>query len=512
MKTRTLSTCLALILLCVSCSSETPGSENLKQQETTSSTTTTIKSSTTESTETTEDSVVEINQGIDWSACYGIYECGDLQVPLSYTDIGSGSISIALVRLPATSEPYLGPLLMNPGGPGGSGVELVGEWADIWEMVFPNFDVIGFDPRGVGSSSQVSCPNDPDSDENWLQEDEEDTTELFIEATEYVEECLDMSGELFYHIGTNNVARDMDSIRAALGAEKINYLGYSYGTRIGAVYASLFPERVRAMVLDGPVSPDEHPSAFSPIQGLGFENAWSRFSADCDARVSCALNEYGGAEEALFAATNLLKDVNIPAENGRELTRSEFVWSIGAALYSPYLWTDLEDGIVEVLEKEIGVISQRLVDDYEGREEDGTYDNSSAVSFIVNCTDDPLRPTEEEIIEAVDAVADQLNHFGSLWRSDTACYGMPPSLDPLHVEEANLETPALVIALEGDPATPMGWARGLTDSIGQAVLITSNGEGHGAFLTNSQCVTDTVLDYFFYLDVPVEGWSCEEPN
>ena len=512
MTAKKLCTWLAIILFCASCSSKTPQSENSQQQETTSSTTTKIESSTTEPTETVEEPVVEAIQEIEWATCYENYECGDLQVPLDYADIDSGSISIALVRLPATSEPYLGSLLMNPGGPGGSGVELVGEWGEIWEMVFSNFDVIGFDPRGVGSSTQVLCPNDPDSDESWLLEDGEDTTELFVGATEHVEECLEMSGELFHHVGTNNVARDMDSIRVAVGAEKINYFGYSYGTRIGAVYASLFPERVRAMVLDGPVSPEEHPSAFSPIQGLGFENAWNRFAADCDSRVSCALNEYGGAEETFSSVTELLKDKNIPTENNRELTESEFIWSVGAALYSPYSWPDLEGGIIEVLEKGTGVISQRLVDDYEGRKEDGTYDNSSAVGFLVNCTDDPNRPTEEEIAEEVDAVADQLEHFGSLWRSDTGCYGMPPSLDPLHIEQANLETPALVIALEGDPATPMDWARGLTDSIGQAVLITSDGEGHGAFLSNSECVTDTVLEYLWYLDVPIDGWSCEEPN
>ena len=519
MKSKKNLLCLTALLIFASCSSKTSESRPNTESEKAASTTT-LESTTTGQPDTTtiesdpEDASdpVFVPEDIDWDVCYGIYECGDLQVPLDYTDAESSTISIALVRLPATSEPYLGPLLMNPGGPGGSGVELVGEWAEIWEMVLSNFDVIGFDPRGVGSSTQVLCPNDPDSDENWLVEEGEDTTEIFIEVVDHVEECMEMSGELFSHVGTNNVARDMDSIRAAIGAEKINYLGYSYGTRIGAVYASLFPERVRAMVLDGPLSPEEHPSAFSPIQGLGFENAWSRFAADCDTRVSCELNEYGGAEEALLAATELLKNGNIPTENDRELTKSEFIWSVGAALYSPYSWPALEIAIIEILEEGTGIASQSFVDDYEGRKEDGTYDNSNAVQFLVNCTDDPNRPTEEEIAEEVDAVADQLEHFGSLWRSDTGCYGMPPSLDPLHKEEANLSTPALVIALEGDPATPMDWARGLTDSIGQAVLITSNGEGHGAFLSNSECVTDTVLEYLWYLDVPIDGWSCEEPS
>jgi len=505
MKSKKILLCLTILSLATSCSSETSESQPSTKPEEAVSTTTLESTTTTQpDTTTTED--------IEWDTCYEIYECGDLQVPLNYSDLNDGLINIALVRIPATSEPYLGPLLVNPGGPGGSGVEYVGEYGEVWEWAFPNFDVIGFDPRGVGSSDQVNCPNDPDSDENWLAEDGEDITEFFVEAVEDVEECMEMSGELFYHVGTNNVARDMDSIRAAVGAEEINYLGYSYGTRIGAVYASFFPERVRAMVLDGPVSPDDHPSVFSPINGLGFENAWSRFAADCDTRVSCALNENGGAEEAFFAVNDLLENKNVPTENNRELTRSEFVFATGAALYSPYMWPDLENGIIEILEEGTGTIHQRLLDDYFGRREDGSYENKSPVSFLVNCTDDPVRPTQGEIAKAADEIADQLEHFGPLWRSSTFCYGMPPSLDPLHVEEADLETPALVVALEGDPATPIDWARGLTGSIGEAVLITSNGDGHGAFLGNSECVTDVVFEYLFYLDVPADGWSCEEPN
>ena len=520
MKSKKFLLCLTILLLAASCSSEKSESEPSTEPEEVASTTTLESMTTTQPDTTTTETESEaasdpifIPEDIEWATCYGIYECGDLQVPLNYSDPNDGLINIALIRISAISEPYLGPLLINPGGPGGSGVELVGEYGEIWEWAFSsNFDVIGFDPRGVGSSDQVNCPNDPDSDENWLVEDGEDTTEFFVEAVDHVEECREMSGELFYHVGTNNVARDMDSIRAAVGAEKINYLGYSYGTRIGAVYASLFPERVRAMVLDGPVSPDEHPSAFSPIQGLGFENAWSRFAADCDARASCALNEYGGAEETFFAVNDLLKNKNVPTENNRELTRSEFIFATGAALYSPSLWPDLENGIIEILEEGTGTTHQIVLDEYEGRREDGSYDNSNAVLFLVNCTDDPLRPAEDEIAEAADEIADQLEHFGSLWRSSADCYGMPPSLDPLHVEKAELETPALVVALEGDPATPMDWARGLTDSIGEAVLIKSDGDGHGAFLSNSDCVTDVVFEYLWYLDVPADGWSCEEPN
>ena len=320
-----------------------------------------------------------------------------------------------------------------------------------------------------------------------------------------------MSGDLAVHIGTNNVARDMDRIREALTVEQITYLGYSYGTRIGAVYASLFPDQVRAMILDGPVSPTDHVSSFTPIQGQGFETAWSRFAQSCDNDRSCPLNQYGGAEESFNIVNETLKVSNFSVDGGRELTRGEFMLGTASALYSPFTWPDLINGFVAMIDNGDGSIHQELADQLAGRREDGSYDNSQAVLFLVNCADDPKRPSKEFIKEAVDAVADQLLHFGPAIRGDTGCAGLAESIDPLHVGEANLETPALVIAMEGDPATPIAWGPGLVDAIGDAVLISSNGDGHGAFLTNSECVTEVVFRYLTELVVPENGWSCKEP-
>ena len=447
----------------------------------------------------------------EWSSCYQVYECGMLSVPLNYENPGGELIEISLIRITASKSSSLGPLLVNFGGPGVSGTEMVNLYGSLWEFAFPEFDVIGFDPRGVGLSTQVNCPNDLDDDRDWTFEDGEDVSNLFKEARLHVKECLEMSGELALHVGTNNVARDMDQIRLALGEEQITYLGYSYGTRIGAVYASLFPDHVRAMILDGAVAPSDQVSAFSPVQGLGFETAWNRFSKNCDEDTNCALNEFGGAENAFSIADELLSVSNLKALDERELTRGEFHFGTASALYSPYSWPDLVNGLYAIISDADGSIHQILADELSGRRENGTYDNSQSVLFLVNCADDPLRPSDEEIASAVDAVADQLPHFGPSFRGQTGCAGLDEALDPLHVGQADLDVPALVISMEGDPATPLEWGPGLVESMGNAVLITSDGDGHGAFLTNSDCVTDVVFDYLINFRVPENGWSCQEP-
>lgn len=447
----------------------------------------------------------------EWSSCYQVYECGMLSVPLNYENPGGELIEISLIRITASKSSSLGPLFVNFGGPGVSGTEMVNLYGSLWEFAFPEFDVIGFDPRGVGLSTQVNCPNDLDDDRDWTFEDGEDVSNLFKEARLHVKECLEMSGELALHVGTNNVARDMDQIRLALGEEQITYLGYSYGTRIGAVYASLFPDHVRAMILDGAVAPSDQVSAFSPVQGLGFETAWNRFSKNCDEDTNCALNEFGGAENAFSIADELLSLSNLKALDERELTRGEFHFGTASALYSPYSWPDLVNGLSAIISDADGSIHQILADQLSGRRENGTYDNSQSVLFLVNCADDPLRPSDEEIASAVDAVADQLPHFGPSFRGQTGCAGLDEALDPLHVGQADLDVPALVISMEGDPATPLEWGPGLVESMGNAVLITSDGDGHGAFLTNSDCVTDVVFDYLINFRVPENGWSCQEP-
>ncbi|MBC8363911.1 MAG: alpha/beta fold hydrolase [Actinobacteria bacterium] len=445
--------------------------------------------------------------GLKWRPCEDL-ECSSIEVPMVHDDPSQGTIRIALNRYSARPGGRIGVLLVNPGGPGGSGVDLVADMGWILDQVVPGFDVIGFDPRGVGGSTPVACVEDLD-DLVFVLEDNEDPAQLFELEDAFAVACLENSGDLALHVGTNSVARDMDLIREALGEEQISFLGYSYGSRIGAVYAAMFPDRVRAMVLDGPVDPAEQISSASPIQGRGFEDAWDNFSATCSDDPPCSLEVHGGAESAFATVDALLAEGDIPAGD-RILTRGEFQLGVAMALYSPYTWGDLIQAFEEALDEGTGGGFQSLADMMMGRRDDGTYDNSQAVNFLVNCADDPLRPSQEAFSELVDAAADTFEHFGPSFRAMTGCGSLPESVDPLHVEPADLAVPVLVIALEGDPATPMAWARALADSIGDAVLITSDGEGHTAFLSNSWCVTDVVIAYLADLVVPEDGWSCVE--
>ena len=470
-------------------------------------TTTPAPTTTTPAPTTTTDEVVGA-RALEWRTCGDGIECATLEVPMVHDDPSQGTIRIALNRFAAAPEGRIGVLLVNPGGPGGSGVDLVEDMGWLLDMVVPGFDLIGFDPRGVGGSSRVSCMEDLD-DQVFVLEDGEDPTALFELAEVVSAACLEGSGDLALHVGTNNVARDMDLIRQALGEEQISFLGYSYGSRIGAVYAALFPDRVRAMVLDGPVDPAEQISSASPVQGQGFEDAWSNFADWCDVDASCGLEAHGGAEVAFFAADALLAEGDLPAGD-RVLTRGEFQMGVAMALYSSYTWEQLGQAFTEVLEAGEGWIFQSLTDMMMGRRDDGTYDGSQDVNYLVNCADDPLRPSQESFFAALDAVADTFEHFGPAFRAMGGCGALPESVDPLHVAPADLAVPVLVIALEGDPATPMAWARGLTDSIGDAVLITSDSEGHTAFLSNSECVTDVVISYLVDLVAPEDGWSCVE--
>ena len=445
-----------------------------------------------------------------WETC-GYTECATLIVPMDHAVPEGPTIEVAVALKRAVAEPRIGVLVMNPGGPGGSGIEML-EWmgpAIAHTDFLGRFDLVGFDPRGSGASTPVSCVDDFD-DEIMVLGPETGLQEAVAEAEDLVADCLERSGDLAHHVGTNAVARDIDMLRRAMGEEQISYLGYSYGTRLGAVYAALFGDRVRAMVLDGPVDPAERASRPSRNQADGFEASWSAFAAACDAEPDCPLGVVGGAEQAFADAVAAVAASPVPAGD-RQVTHGEFYLGVAAALYSPETWPILGEGLAEVVVSGSAVILQDLGDILLGRRDDGSYDGSMDAMFLVDCADDPERPPPSEVFGASLAIADSLTHFGPAFAGSTGCHPLPAAVDPLHVGPADLVVPALVVYLEGDPATPPIWAGALIASLGDAVGISSNAEGHGGYLANSWCLTEPVTRYLVDLEVPADGWSCREP-
>jgi len=448
---------------------------------------------------------------LEWQECGG-QECATLLVPMDHASPDGPTIEVAVARIRAVVEPRIGVLVLNPGGPGGSGIEML-EWMGDWladPMFLGRFDLVGFDPRGVGRSTSVRCMDDLDDEINVLGPGD-GLDAVVADAEKRVADCLERSGDLVHHVGTNAVARDIDMIRRAMGENQISYLGYSYGTRLGAVYATLFGDRVRAMVLDGPVDPTERVSRPSRVQADGFESSWSAFAEACDVEESCPLDLFGGSEQAFADAVAVVSASPVPAGD-RNLTQGEFYLGVAAALYSPLSWPMLGEGLAEIVADGTGTVLQDLGDVMVGRQDDGSYDGSMDALFLVECADDPERPPPGEVFDATVAIADTLAHFGPAYAGSVGCYPLPAAVDPLHIGPVELAVPALVVYLEGDPATPPTWADALADVLGDAVVVSSNAEGHGAYMANSWCLTGPVTDYLVDLVVPVDGWSCVEPD
>ena len=448
---------------------------------------------------------------LEWQEC-GEKECATLVLPMDHSSSNGPTIEVAVARIRAVVEPRIGVLILNPGGPGGSGIEML-DWMGPWladPMFLGRFDLVGFDPRGVGQSTPARCMNSHDGGIAVLGTGEGlDVAVGFAE--ERVAGCLEHSGDFVHHVGTNAVARDIDMIRRAMGEEQISYLGYSYGTRLGAVYAALFGDRVRAMVLDGPVDPNERVSRPSRVQADGFEASWTDFAEACDAEPACPLHAIGGPEQAFADAVAVVSAAPVPAGE-RSLAIGDFYLGVVAGLYSPLSWSMLGEGLEEVVADGTGMVLQDLGDVLVGRQDDGSYDGSVDALFLVGCADDPERPPPGEVFDATVAIADTLAHFGPAFTGSVGCYPLPTAVDPLHVGPAELAVPALVVHLEGDPATPSIWAGALADVLVDVVVISSDAEGHGAYMANSWCLTGPVTDYLVDLVVPTDGWSCIEPD
>ncbi len=454
-------------------------------------------------------------QTLAWEDCGSGWECATARAPLSWQDPGAGEIEIALKRLPATGD-RLGSLLTNPGGPGASGVDFVTSLAPtVGERVTQAYDLVGFDPRGVGASTAVVCLDDEAKDESLSRDfgtDEAGLQDVVEDRRAWAEACAQNTGELLGEVDTQSAARDMDMLRAVLGDERLAYLGYSYGTQLGATYAGLFPDKVGRLVLDGAIDTTLDADAVAEQQAVGFENALRAYVEDCQAGAGCPLN--GDADDGMRQIRSLLdaaKDNPLPTTSDRRVTQTLAFYGVALALYNDVNWPLLTQALTEAFEDGTGTMLLFLADYYNDRNQDGTFSSNSSEAFrAVNCLDARQDDDPDAMQAQLERLEDAAPTMGSFFAfGGLTCegweYPVAEQEFDLHAEGA---APILVIGTTNDPATPYVWAEGLAETLDSGVLLTWEGEGHTAYGRSNDCVADVVDAYLVDGTVPEDGLRC----
>jgi pimeloyl-ACP methyl ester carboxylesterase len=439
------------------------------------------------------------------------YECGKVSVPQDWSKPTGKQFGVALLRARATHQTNrIGSLLVDPGGPGGSGVDLatylsVGLPAEITQR----FDIVGFDPRGVGQSDKVKCFSDADLDASFGADPDPVSQQEFDKAValsrKMAQSCGDKYGDNLRLFSTEQAARDMDAIRAALGEQKLTYLGYSYGTLLGAVYAQLFPTRVRALVLDGAVDPTLDSMASAESQAKGFEHAFDNFAAWCKANAGkCPIAP--DARGAVTSAIDSARRSPVPGPGGRAATAGWVQTAVVASLYSQEQWSQLAVAI-DSLRKGSAANVLQLADSYAERNAQGRYSNLFDANIVVNCTDDNATPPVDKLRSLQTEWRKKYPLFGASTALDLVCAQWPGKRDPYPAGAAKGAPPIVVVGTTGDPATPYEQTPKLANMLGVGVVLTWQGEGHTAY-PQTRCITNAVNRYLIDLTVPAKGTTC----
>jgi pimeloyl-ACP methyl ester carboxylesterase len=464
-----------------------------------------------------------------WSSCDSFVDdlsrlptaqCGTVAVPIDYANPQGAQAQIAIIKVPATG-PRIGVLIVNPGGPGASAVDTVASMgaAFVGSPISQSFDLVGIDPRGVGHSTPaLRCRTDAEFDDYRAQPmaDYSPAGVAHIEEINrtFAGQCLDrMGAEFLANIGTAAAVRDMDVVRAALGEDRINYLGFSYGTQLGAAYAERYPDRVRAMVLDGALNPNLDPVTESVNQVAGFQRAFERYAADCATSVDCPL----GTDPAQFVNRfHQLVDplVTRPAASSdpRGLGYQDAITGTVSALYSPRYWTYLTSGLLGLARGTDPIDLLLLADDYQQRSSDGHYKNRQDAFTAIRCLD-AVYPSDPAVWADADLRAREAAPFlsygaytGYAPRDVCAMWPVPPTSS---VHQATSPGPGkvVVVSTTGDPATPYQAGVDLARQTG-ASLISFDGVQHTVVFNGDACVDSAIVDFLVDSVVPPAGLRC----
>ena len=456
------------------------------------------------------------DQKVSWSPCRSGMLCARIEVPLDYADPAASSISLSMIKVPAGSDSQrVGSLVVNPGGPGRSGID----YAAATSLFFGSelqqaFDIVGFDPRGVGESTPVQCLSDEELDEFVASDPDPDTDAERERAGQMVEQlgrgCVERSGDLAAHVSTAEAAKDIDVIRSVLGDKRLSFFGASYGTFLGATYADLFPERVGRMVLDGAVDPSLSSEESGLIQAKGFETALRAYVRACVAAGDCFLGE--SVDSGAARIRTFLDEVEqepLDTAGDRPLAVGNAVLGVWSPLYSQESWPVLDQALKSAFDGD-GTTLLALADSYTLRGPDGYANNALEALYAVNCLDPRDAITMQEVPGRVADFEQASPTFGAIF-----AYGLAGCTDwpvegagtpkPISAEGA---PPILVVGTTRDPATPLEWAESLASQLDSGVLVRRDGDGHTGYLAGNDCVDDVVESYLVSGKTPKSDVSC----
>jgi len=448
------------------------------------------------------------SQKLDWRDCYGGYQCSSYKVPIDYSNIGNQSFTLKVLRHKAFDQKNrLGSIVVNPGGPGSSAMDYAyNSESIVSSAINKKYDIVGFDPRGVNNSEAIRCLSNSEEDQ-FLNTDSSDGKATNIAALvaisqDFARKCAKAAGVKLGHLSTLETAKDMEILRNLLGEKKLNFLGKSYGTYLGTLYASLYPNRVGRMVLDGAVAPNISLREQELVQGVGFDKALNNFlSSQKTFKLIDVKNLLSQA------ATKPMKDAT-----GRKATQSLVITSIAQSLYdSKSGWKDLTKLLKLAISKQNPSGIFELADRYNNRDASGRYySNQGDISIMITCLDwqeprtvEQMRLDREQFIKAAPIFGPFLNFAGlpcKYWKAK-------PQLPKTQITKIST-SPIIIIGVTEDPATPYVWSQELTKVFPNSKLLTLRGEGHTGHNQGNKCIDSTVDSYFLTGKIPQRGLIC----
>lgn len=457
------------------------------------------------------------HQQVRWEPCRGEFDCAQVTVPLDYDRPAGRAIDLALLRRPASDpDARVGSLVVNPGGPGVPGTDYAAQAELVFrDPLLDGFDIVGFDPRGTGSSSPVDCLSDAELDA-YIAIDP--TPDDAAERRSYARwpraiggGCTQRSGALAAHVTTVEAARDMDVVRAALGETSLTYLGASYGTKLGATYAELFPDGVGRFVLDGAVDLSIPPRQLALEQAEGFETALRAYVENClETTESCFLGDT--VDEGVARIGQLMDGIDaepLPTGTGRQLEVGNAFYGVVAPLYVEDYWFVLSAALKQAIDGD-GTALLELSDLYTSRTDDGYADNSMEALYAINCLDEPYAIPPDQVPAALPEFEEASPTFGRAFAWGLiGCGGIQvEATEEVGRVRAKGAAPIVVVGTTRDPATPYRWAEALAGQLASGVLVSRDGDGHTGYNSGNDCIDDAVHDYLLEGAVPDDGLTC----